>query len=169
MTPSQTGPDTDTPNIADFKLRFSAGGPLDAIRFLNQRTSHRFTGIFQFAGEILKNVELVDKWDQNLRHVDDIPIVNAYCAHLHRTGQPLVVEDGRHDPRVPWMKDSPIVSYCGAIIEGPAGEPWGALCHFDVSPCESKASEIPLMIYAASVLWPAVTASAAEDPKPPRE
>lgn len=147
-----------TVDITEFALRLSVHGPLGGIQFLNRRTPHRFTGIFQFAGEFLKSVELVDKWNSTVRRADDIPIASAYCAHLHRTGEPLVVKDGRHDPRVPWMNHSPVRSYCGAVIESPAGVPWGALCHFDVSPCESTPADIPLMVSAARLLWPVLTA-----------
>jgi GAF domain-containing protein len=126
-----------------------------ALAHLNRRTPHRYTGVFRFDGDMLRSVALVDKWNAETRRGDDIPIASAYCAHLHRTGQPLDVEDGATDQRVPWMASSPVVSYCGAPILDPAGERWGALCHFDTARCESKNSDMPLLVSAASVLYPA--------------
>ena len=143
-------------SLTEFRARLAGGGRRAGIELLNQRTSHRFTGIFQFAGEFLKCIELVDKWDWTVRRCDDVPIGSAYCAHLQRTGEPLVVADGTVDVRVPWMRNKPVTSYCGAVIETPAGQPWGALCHFDMSPCESNAGEVDLLVAAARLLWPAL-------------
>lgn len=142
--------------LTEFKARLVGGGRRAAIELLNQRTPHRFTGIFQFAGEMLKSIELIDKWDWTVTRCDDVPLTSAYCAHLQRTGETLVVVDGHWDARVPWMHDSPVTSYCGAVIETSAGQPWGALCHFDFSPCESNLGEITLLIAAARLLLPAL-------------
>lgn len=131
----------------------SLGGLRGALAFLNRRTPHRYTGVFRFDGDMLRNVALVDKWDSSVLKGDDVPIATAYCAHLQRTGLPLEVEDGDADPRVPWMHGSPIVSYCGAVIKDPQGEPWGALCHFDSARCDSRASDMPLLLAAATVLY----------------
>ncbi len=124
-----------------------------ALLFLNARTPHRYTGIFRLDGEIMRNVALVDKWDSNLTHGDDVPLADAYCAHLQRTGEPLEVAGGPGDPRVPWMAGSKIPSYCGAAIIAPDGSPWGALCHFDLSRCESKQSDMPLLVAAAALIY----------------
>jgi hypothetical protein len=119
--------------------------------FLNTRTPHRFTGIFRFDDAMLRCVELVDKWDSSVRRGDDVPVEKAYCAHLRTHGGELEVADGRADPRVPWMADSPVVSYCGVAIEAADGTPWGALCHFDLGRCEATTSDVALMTLAAKV------------------
>lgn len=123
------------------------------LLLLNGRTPHRYTGVFRFDGDMLRNVALVDKWDPAVEHGDDVPLAAAYCAHLHDTGQPLEVENGATDPRVPWMSASPIVSYCGAVIHGSHGLPWGALCHFDVARCDAKNSDMPLLVAAAKMIY----------------
>ena len=147
------------PHVAgasEFQGRLVDGGPRAALEYLNSRTPHRFTGVFQFSGQTLKSIELVDKWDASVNSCDDIPVAKAYCSHLQRTGESLVVVDGAQDPRVPWMRDSPVISYCGAPIEGPSGEMWGALCHFDLHPCQTQRSEVQLVVAAARVLWHAL-------------
>ncbi len=131
-----------------------------ALLCLNRRTPHRYTGVFRFDGDMLRSVALVDKWDPAVALGDDMPLAAAYCAHLHRTGEPLEVQDGATDPRVPWMAGSPIVSYCGAVIPDAQGAPWGALCHFDTASCQAKGSDMPLIAAAAKILYEDAFASA---------
>lgn len=129
-----------------------AGRLLDALRYLNGRTPHRFSAVLRFDDDMLRSVALVDKWHGEVELGEDIPLADAYCAHLHATGDPLEVADGRRDPRTPWMSQSPVVSYCGAVICDESGEPWGALCHYDTNPCEAKASDMPLLTAAAALM-----------------
>lgn len=126
---------------------------LGALKFLNARTSHRFTGVFRFDGDMLRNVALIDCWESEVISGEDVPLARAYCAHLARTGQTLEVEHGPTDARVPWMSDSTILSYCGAVISAPDGSRWGALCHFDTLRCESSGSEVPLLDAAANLIY----------------
>lgn len=130
-----------------------------ALRHLNGRTPHRYTGIFRFDDDMLRSVALIDKWDPATSKGEDIPIAGAYCAHLHRTGESLAVEDGSTDARVPWMANSPILCYCGSVILDPAGARWGALCHFDTSRCEAKNSDMPLLAAAAALVYQAARAA----------
>lgn len=144
------------PLMADFEAFarcLREEGLRSALFYLNRRTTHRYTGVFRFDGDMLRNVALVDKWDTEVEHGDDVPLAAAYCAHLHRTGTPLEVENGATDERTPWMRGSPIVSYCGSVIVTPAGTPWGALCHFDTAPCEVRNSDMPLIIAAARIIF----------------
>lgn len=129
------------------------GGLRSALLFLNKRTPHRYTGVFRFDADMLRNVALVDKWDPAVIRGEDVPLAAAYCAHLHRTGEPLEVHDGNSDARVPWMAGNPIVSYCGAVVEDEFGRPWGALCHFDSAPCDAKTSDLPFILAAAKMLY----------------
>lgn len=138
-----------------FARHLSEKGLRAALLYLNRRTPHRFTGVFRLDDDMLRSVALVDKWDPAVEHGDDVPLASAYCAHLHRTGETLEVEQGATDPRVPWMHDSPIVSYCGSVIVDKAGAPWGALCHFDTARCDAKNSDMPLLIAAARIIYDA--------------
>lgn len=146
-------------DLAEFSAVLRASGLHEALRFLNGRTSHRYTGVFRFDGDMLRNIAMVDKWDRSVTCRDDVPLAEAYCAYLHRTGEAVRVDHGPSDVRFPWMADSPFLSYCGAIISDARGEHWGALCHFDVARCESRGSELPLVVGAASMLYPAVASS----------
>lgn len=132
-------------------------GMAGGLRFLSLRTSHRFTGVFRFDGDTLRSVALVDKWLPGVERGDDLPLAEAYCAHLKATGEPLTVTDGRSDPRLPWMTNSGVASYCGALIRDEKGDAWGALCHFDPNPCEAKDSAMPLLVAAAALIHRSTT------------
>ena len=139
--------------VREFRETLERGGLQPALRLLNGRTPHRFTGVFRFDGDMLRNVVLVDKWEPEVVRGADVPLAQAYCAHLHRSGGAVEVRDGAADARFPWMQQSPIVSYCGAVILDDDGGHWGALCHFDMSRCESKKSDLPLLEAAAGLIY----------------
>jgi hypothetical protein len=143
-------PDSDLSKFAD---RLRDEGMFGALKFLNGRTSHRYTGVFRFDGDMLRNVALVDRWESAVTSGEDVPLARAYCAHLASHGGTLDVEHGPTDARVPWMADSAILSYCGAVINAPDGTRWGALCHFDTSRCESNDNEVPLLDAAAHLIY----------------
>jgi hypothetical protein len=143
-------PPSDLQNFADC---LHGQGLPGALRFLNARTSHRYTGVFRFDGDTLRNVALIDRWEAAVTSGEDVPLARAYCAHLARTGESLEVEHGPTDTRVPWMSDSAILSYCGAVINATDGSRWGALCHFDTSRCDSSGSEVPLLEAAANLIY----------------
>lgn len=154
MNPVQSG--SGRPPLSDltrFTNCLAEQGLLPALRFLNARTAHRYTGVFRFDGDMLRNIALIDRWEADVTGGDDVPLAQAYCAHLARTGESLTVEHGPTDARVPWMSSSSILSYCGAVINAPDGSRWGALCHFDTLPCESSGSEVPLLDAAATLLY----------------
>lgn len=140
-------------DFQSFERALRQQGLRAGLHFLNRRTSHRYTGVFRFDADMLRSVALVDSWDPSIELGDDVPLAAAYCAHLYRTGEPLEVEDGSHDDRVGGMARSPVVSYCGAVIRDADGRPWGALCHFDPARCDSKESDMPLLIAAAAIIF----------------
>jgi hypothetical protein len=153
VSPDALAPAAVPADLVVFRDQLRFGGLPAALEYLNRRTSHRFTGVFRFEGDMLRNVHLVDKWDPAVQRGDDVPLASAYCAHLERTGDPLEVTNGAVDPRTPWMADASVISYCGAPILSPDGTPCGALCHFDTLPCEAKNSDLPLLVAAAALLY----------------
>ena len=130
---------------------------------LNQRTPHRFTGIFRYDGEMLRNVALYDKWDAKVQHGSDLPLAEAYCSVVHETASPLIVEDGGLDARFPHLRSSPVLSYCGTLIRDEDGNKYGALCHYDVQPCQAKNSDLPLLVAATVPLYGALQAQARQE------
>jgi len=56
-------------SLADkFSGLVKAEGLLGAMRWLNERVPYRFTAIFAFQADVLRNVCLVDKEDANITH-----------------------------------------------------------------------------------------------------
>jgi GAF domain-containing protein len=127
-----------------------------ALRLLNDRVPHRFTGVYRFDGATLRNVALFDRWTPNLEQGADAPMSETFCALVQKTDGPLEVTDGRKDERFPWMQSNAVASYCGAPIRDSAGRAIGTLCHFDLEPCQATASEGPLLVQAARLFSQAV-------------
>jgi hypothetical protein len=139
-------------DLLAFRDRLQREGLTGALAFLNARTPHRFTGVFRFDGDTLRNVALVDKWDA-VEQLGDAPISATFCGCARSDGVGLEVLDGRHDPRFPHMADNAVVSYCGAVIKSPDGEPFGTICHYDLQPCQTRTSDMPLLVAAAALLY----------------
>jgi hypothetical protein len=131
-----------------------------ALTFLNARTPHRYTGVFRFDGEMLRSVLLVDKHDAGVERGDDVPLSQAFCSVVHATQEPLEIVDGRTDPRYPQLRNVAVVSYCGTMIRDGAGQPFGALCHYDMQPCQTRLSDMPLLVAATPLIYQALAVSA---------
>jgi hypothetical protein len=139
-------------DLAAFRERLRQGGPQAAAAFLNARTAHRFTGVFRFDRSLLRHVAMFDKWHPELERGDDVPLADAYCSVMHATGEPFEMISRSEDARHAHLATSPIACYCGAPILDQDGRPWGALCHWDMEPCQTRTSDMPLLVAAAEML-----------------
>ena len=115
------------------------------LRLLNSRTPHRFTGIYRYDGDMLRNVALYDRFDPVATRGDDVAMTDAYCAIVGATQCPLEFVDARTDGRFAHKSGSSVVSYCGALIRDEAGRPFGTLCHYDVRACQASGTELALL------------------------
>ena len=122
-----------------------------ALRFLNERTPHRFTGMYRYDGAMLRNVALFDQFNPDLVQGDDAPMVNTFCALVPRFGGVLAFADAPRDARAAQV-ETPVVSYCGVQLRDDAGIAQGTLCHFDLKPCEVRTNDIPLLEALAPML-----------------
>jgi GAF domain-containing protein len=124
-----------------------------ALRFLNARTFHRYTGLYRFDGAMLRNVALFDRESPALVRGVDAPMGDTYCGIVGAGERTFATADTRADPRV---ADHPardaIVSYCGALVRGADGRALGTLCSFDVEPRPVPVHEIPLLEAVAPLL-----------------
>lgn len=122
-------------------------GVVAALRVMNSRTPHRYTGIYKYTPEILKNVYLVDAFEPGVTRGGDVPNQDAYCLLLRDAS---TISFGRvEDAPCPVKLASPVVSYCGVLLYRPSGEPFGSLCHYDVARCEEPAAQMPYLEAAA--------------------
>lgn len=117
----------------------------DALRLLNSRTPHRFTGIYRYEGEVLRNLYLFDVFNPAVTTGSDVPMIDAYCANVGRSGKGIEFRDVARERQIEVKSTSPVVSYCGALIRDADGEPYGTLCHYDLKPCDTPTSDLPLL------------------------
>lgn len=144
-----------TPAIDEFERTLDQQGVHAALRFLNARAPHRFTGIYRYDGDVLRNVGLVDKYEPALRTGDDVKMCDAYCALVRdlKVVGGLEFVDASDDPRLAHKPDSPVVSYGGVLIHDEDGAAFGTLCHFDVKRCEAPFHDVDLLQAAAPMLF----------------
>ncbi len=129
-----------------------------ALRYLNSRTPHRFTGVYRYDGEMLRNMALFDRFEPEKQTGGDIPMADAYCANVGRTGTPLEFADPEGDGRFTYLPGSPVVCYSGVLISSPEGAPFGTLCHYDIRRCEMRTTDIPLLEASAPLIYSALEA-----------
>ncbi|HEY1656817.1 MAG TPA: GAF domain-containing protein [Candidatus Sulfotelmatobacter sp.] len=136
----------DRTNREQFKSIATTGGLWAGLQWLNSRAPYRFSAVFAFDGDMLRNVCLVDKEDADVKTCGDQPILNSYCTYIHRSGQPFSVENSNLDSRVADHPKRPsLQSYYGIPLVDPDGKMLGTVCHFD-------AAAVPVNADAADVL-----------------
>ena len=159
MTGALSSKMTDvTAELDELKSTLAAGGLHAALAFFNDRTPHRFTGVYRYDGDMLRNVCLFDRFEPEVRRGDDIALEDAYCSIVKETGEMLEFVDARTDGRFPYKPQSPVISYCGVLLRDADGNPFGALCHFDPAPCQPRISDAPLLEAAGPLLVAAAVA-----------
>lgn len=127
-----------------------------ALRFLNARTPHRFTGIYRYDGTILRNVYLYDAYNPAQENGDDVNMEDAYCANVGRQGAGIEFNDIHASKTIALKKNSAVVSYCGALIRDSENNPWGTLCHFDIKPCQTTDKDLNVLEKVAPVIYEAL-------------
>ncbi len=115
-----------------FRATVAADGLWAAIRSLNAASPYRFTAIFGFDGDLLRNVCLVDKEDLTVKNCADQPITESYCIFIQRAAEPFSVEYALRDKRVNGHpKQRSYQCYYGIPLVGRNGKLLGTVCHFD--------------------------------------
>lgn len=143
--------------MAEFQSVLDAKGLRAALRFLNTQTPHRFTGVYRFDHETLRNIALCDRHNPAVDHGEDLPMANAPCARVGDFGTHLVVDNLIYDTR--FERDfGGIVSYCGALLRTPNGRAFGTLCHYDSLPCESPPNIVSFLELVAPLIFAALPA-----------
>ena len=115
-----------------FRANIAANGLWAAMRSLNAMSPYRFTAIFGFDGDLLRNVCLVDKEDLTVKSCADQPITESYCIFIHRAPEPFSVEYALRDNRVNGHpKQRSYQCYYGIPLMDRNGNLLGTVCHFD--------------------------------------
>ncbi len=139
--------------LLELKTSFTRGGARLAVAFLNSRTRHRFTSLYRFDGETLRNITFYDRENPTVESCEDIPIEASYCVFVRDTSKKFLVEDAASDTRV---KDHPkkatLRFYCGVPLLDRDGKMFGSICHFDLEPGRIAEGEVELLEYMAGLL-----------------
>ena len=64
----------DDDPVAKIRHVLEEHGVLSALRILNGRAPHRYTGIYKYTPDILKNLYLVDAFDQEVTKGSDVSL-----------------------------------------------------------------------------------------------
>lgn len=123
-----------------------------ALEYLNSRTPHRYTGVFRFDGDMLRNELLFDRYQATVRQGSDVPLAVTYCALVGRQEAPLQILDATSDPQAAGV-DTSVISYCGVLIRDVHGKAYGTLCHYDLQRCQERTTDLPLLEAAATLLY----------------
>lgn len=142
-----------TEELATLRSELLEHGLRAGLDYLNGRTAYRFTGIYRYDGDTLRNVALFDRWSPGAGQGADAPMQETFCAIVRDRGEWLEVGHGPDDSRFPWMQNNDVVCYCGVLIRDEAGEPFGTVCHFDVQRCQPARSEVELLRAAGPLLY----------------
>lgn len=132
--------------IDDVRSALAKGGVHAALAVLNKGTDHRFTGVYRFDGEMLRNVCLFDRQNPTSVVGDDAPLRETYCSIVGRGRVSFVSANTVDDAR---LTEHParlsVQSYCGVLLRNADATPFGSLCHFDLLPVEPLDDALDLL------------------------
>jgi hypothetical protein len=151
-TTSTSQEDHMLPEIGMFADLLQQQGVPAALAYLNHRTPHRYTGVFRFEGDMLRNEALTDRNQPAVRQGDDVPLAVTYCALVGQQEAPVNILDASVDPQAQGV-DTPVISYCGVLIRDDQGQAYGTLCHYDMQRCQERTTDLPLLEAAARLLY----------------
>lgn len=121
-------------------------GTRAAVIFLNNLTEHRFTALYRFDDETLRNVIFYDSQDPMADSTPDIPVMASYCVFVRNSSNTFAIADSLHDGRVgDHPKRETIQSYCGVPLLDASGRMFGTICHFDFNPLPISDANVELM------------------------
>jgi GAF domain-containing protein len=129
-----------------------SGGLNGAVKWLNARTSCRYTGIYHLDDATMRTVALFDRNGEDVKALTVIPLGDSFCQFVMKDGQ-FNATDIANDARLTDHAFRDIVaSYFGLPLSSESGGFYGTLCHFDVVPNAIDDAEIAFLYSATPVL-----------------
>ena len=117
--------------LLEFEAALKNEGLIGALRLLNQKTDHQFTGIYRYNGHKLENIALYDRMDASVSQAGHVPLSVTYCSLLKEL-EVLEILDRQSDLRPEININTPVNAYCGILLKDKRGQPFGSLCHWDM-------------------------------------
>lgn len=149
--PTTSPEDQMLPEISHFELLLQED-IYAALEYLNHRTPHRYTGVFRFDGDMLRNELLFDRNQVAVRQGADVPLAATYCSLVGRQEAPVNILNAAEDPQAHGIETT-VISYCGVLIRTDRGQAYGTLCHYDLQRCQERTTDLPLLEAAAPLLY----------------
>lgn len=128
-------------------------GVAEALRLLNGRVPHRYTGLYQLRDGLLNNQFLIDKQGQVVpAALAAVPLEISFCQFVLRDKSfrsDNTADDRRLDGN-PFQ--GKVMAYHGVPLIDAAGALYGTLCHFDMQPWGISDEEFGNLQLAARLL-----------------
>ncbi len=131
--------------LAGFHEAFEHGGLHGALRFLNARTTFRYSAIYRLDGQMMRNIFLYDRQGENPTNLSEVPLGDSFCQFVLRDNGFNTINSAE-DARLQGHPFQGILNaYFGLPLSRKAGTIYGTFCHFDVQPMDIPDSEIALL------------------------
>lgn len=144
-------------SVAEHMVKMKAVRGTEGVRgvliYLNGLTVHRFTALYRFDADILKNLVFFDREHPEIASCPEIPVMASYCVFVRNSRQQFAMADSLVDPRaLDHPKRLEIRSYCGVPLVDEHGRMFGTVCHFDTRPLQISDENVELMELVARML-----------------
>lgn len=125
----------------------------EALRLLNGRVPHRYTGIYRLRDGLLSNLFLIDKQGQVAPEaLAVVPLDISFCQFVFRE-QSFRTDNSADDHRLDGHPfQGKVLAYHGVPLIDEAGALYGSLCHFDLQAWGISEDEFVHLQLAASLL-----------------
>lgn len=139
--------------LVELKTILRDDGVRAALKFLNGLAGHRFSALYQFENDTLRNLYFFDRENPEIEETDEIPVSASYCVFLRDSGRLFHTSDALRDDRVrSHPKREKVQAYCGVPVLGEDGKMFGSICHFDYQPRVIADEDVDLMEAIALLL-----------------
>lgn len=144
---------TNTDLLNQLKEILRNQGIRPALIYLNGLTEHRFTALYRFDADTLKNHYFFDRENPELDSTPDIPMMASYCVFVRDQADTFTTSDAMQDDRT---RDHPkrreVQAYCGVPLCDANGNVFGSICHFDFRPISISDGNVALLEAVAPLI-----------------
>lgn len=139
--------------LNDFEEILRRQGTYAALKFLNQRVSHRFSAIYRLDKNDLEIVELIDKLDDAATAPSSrVPFLQSFCEIAIRDNG-VKTSNSALDKKLDGLPNQGVLlSYVGLPLMQQAGNLYGTLCHYDTTEQVISDDEFAFLQQATALL-----------------